>query len=393
MKVAFALENPLRYGGGVSVLVATLIEACLPEHEVILLSPDDGDSLAKDPLGEKLQKHIRWECVKNPPSPQFSAESKKAIDELIRAQPDLVHFHSGGLFSWGNRWPGASWPAVLRRQGIPSVWTNHLVVDLLRGYCGDRKPLWFKLAMFPFSYLGKSQQLAATSAEICVSNHDANKIRQWYFPFSQKVQLIYHSRLAADQIAFSPLPREKMILAVGHLAFRKGQHILVQAFAKICRENPDWKLVLVGPESMDGCAAWILKICRKEGIESQVELVGPSNNPIDWMKRCAIFVQPSLQEALGLALQEAMATGCACIGTKVGGIPELVVDRLCGRLVPPGDPLAMSLVLRELINNETLRRRFGQEGVRRIREMGMNQAAMVEAHRAIYQATVFGESR
>lgn len=393
MKVAFALENPLRYGGGVSILVATLIEACLPENEVMLISPDDGVALAQDPLGAKLQKHIRWDCAKNPPSQQFSTASRNALRELVGERPDLVHFHSGGLFSWGNRWPGSSWPAALRRQGIPSVWTNHLVVDWLHGYCGDRKPLWFKLAMLPLSYLGKSQQLAATSAEICVSDHDAGKIRRWYFPFSKKVKRIYHSRLAEHEIAFSPLPREKMILAVGHLAFRKGQHILVQAFAKICREHSDWKLVLIGPESADGCAGWIRSFCRKEGIEAQVELAGPRSNPSNWMKRCSIFVQPSLQEALGLALQEAMATGCACIGTKVGGIPELVVDRAHGRLVAPGDVQAMALALHELANNEALRRGFGREGVSRIKILGMNQKAMVEAHQAMYRASITEASR
>lgn len=384
MKVAFALENPLRYGGGVSVLVATLIEACLPEHEVILLSPDDGDSLANDPLGEKLQKHIRWECVKNPPSPQFSAESKKAIDELIRAQPGLVHFHSGGLFSWGNRWPGASWPAVLRRQGIPSVWTNHLVVHWLHGYCGDQKSFWFKLAMLPFSYLGKSQQLAATSAEICVSNHDANKIRRWYFPFSKKVHRIYHSRLAEHEIAFSPLPREKMILAVGHLAFRKGHHILVQAFAKICHERPDWKLVLVGPESKDGCAAWIRDFCRKEGIESKVELAGHQNNPNDWMKRCSVFVQPSLHEALGLALQEAMACGCACVGTKAGGIPELIEDERSGLLCKADDVIQLERALVQFMEHKELRERCGKAAVERVRALKMEKGFMIQAHRELY---------
>ena len=385
MKIAFALENPLRYGGGVSVLVATLIEACLPEHEVILISPDDGDSLANDPLGEKLQKHIRWECVKNPPSPQFSAESKKAIGELGKAQPDLVHFHSGGLFSWGNRWPGASWPAVLQRQGIPSVWTNHLVVDLLHGYCGDRKPLWFKLAMLPLSYLGKSQQLAATSVEICVSDHNAGKIRRWYFPFSKKVRRVYHSRLAEHEIAFSPLPREKMILAVGHLAFRKGQHILVQAFARICRERPEWRLVLVGPESMDGCAAWIRDFCRKEGIESKVELAGPCNDPTDWMKQCSIFVQPSLQEALGLALQEAMASGCACIGTQVGGIPELIEDQRSGLLCEGGDAVALAQRLSSLMEDPQLRRRFGKAAVERLRALGMSRESMLREYRKVYE--------
>jgi glycosyltransferase involved in cell wall biosynthesis len=384
LKVAFALENPLRYGGGVSILVATLIEACLPEHEVMLISPDDGVALAQDPLGAKLQKHIRWDCAKNPPSQQFSTASRNALRELVGERPDLVHFHSGGLFSWGNRWPGSSWPAALRRQGIPSVWTNHLVVDWLHGYCGDRKPLWFKLAMLPLSYLGKSQQLAATSAEICVSDHDAGKIRRWYFPFSKKVKRIYHSRLAEHEIAFSPLPREKMILAVGHLAFRKGQHILVQAFAKICREHSDWKLVLIGPESADGCAGWIRSFCRKEGIEAQVELAGPRSHPSDWMKRCSIFVQPSLQEALGLALQEAMATGCACIGTKVGGIPELIEDDRSGLLCEGGEVSQLAQALVKFMEQKELRGRCGKAALDRVRALKMNQGVMIQAHREIY---------
>jgi glycosyltransferase involved in cell wall biosynthesis len=384
LKVAFALENPLRYGGGVSILVATLIEACLPEHEVMLISPDDGVALAQDPLGAKLQKHIRWDCAKNPPSQQFSTASRNALRELVGERPNLVHFHSGGLFSWGNRWPGSSWPAALRRQGIPSVWTNHLVVDWLHGYCGDRKPLWFKLAMLPLSYLGKSQQLAATSAEICVSDHDAGKIRRWYFPFSKKVKRIYHSRLAEHEIAFSPLPREKMILAVGHLAFRKGQHILVQAFAKICREHSDWKLVLIGPESADGCAGWIRSFCRKEGIEAQVEMAGPRSHPSDWMKRCSIFVQPSLQEALGLALQEAMATGCACIGTKVGGIPELIEDDRSGLLCEGGEVSQLAQALVKFMEQKELRGRCGKAALDRVRALKMNQGVMIQAHREIY---------
>jgi len=239
--------------------------------------------------------------------------------------------------------------------------------------------------MLPLSYLGKSQQLAATSVEICVSDHNAGKIRRWYFPFSKKVRRVYHSRLAEHEIAFSPLPREKMILAVGHLAFRKGQHILVQAFARICRERPEWRLVLVGPESMDGCAAWIRDFCRKEGIESKVELAGPCNDPTDWMKQCSIFVQPSLQEALGLALQEAMASGCACIGTQVGGIPELIEDQRSGLLCEGGDAVALAQRLSSLMEDPQLRRRFGKAAVERLRALGMSRESMLREYRKVYE--------
>ena len=389
MRIAYAIESPLRYGGGVSVLVATLMEAFLGDHEIILISPDRKEDLLHDTVGSRCKKHIRWLCEKNPPSREFSKISSKTLAQIIQAKPDLVHFHSGGVFSWGNRWPGASWPAYLKKHNIPSIWTNHLVVNLFHGYCGERKPWGFKLAMLPWSYVGKSQQLWATTTEICVSDHDATKIRRWYFPFQKKVARIYHSRLEDSEIQASAGPREKMILTVGHLAFRKGQHILVQAFGKISRQHPDWQLVLVGPESGDGCSDWIRSFCRKEGLENQVKIMGQRTDAREWMKKCAIFVQPSLQEALGLALQEAMACGCACIGTKVGGIPELISEGSGGRLVDPGNPNQLSKTLHELVKSDEKRSALGLGAVRQITALGMNRKSMIEAHRNLYQELWF----
>ena len=385
MRIAYAIESPLRYGGGVSVLVATLIEAYLPNHEVILISSDDSLSIAKDPLGAKLQQHIRWCCEKNPPSKEFSEISRKTLAQVIQAKPDLVHFHSGGVFSWGNRWPGASWPAYLKRHDIPSIWTNHLVVNLLHGYCGDQKPLWFKLGVLPLSYLAKSQQMAATLQEICVSDHDSEKIKRWYFPFQHKVRRIYHSRLAETEIALSLLPREKMILAVGHVAFRKGQHILVRAFGEIFRRHPDWNLVIVGPESMDGCGDWIRNFCDRAGLRTQVVLAGQRKDVMGWMRRCSIFVQPSLQEALGLALQEAMACGCACIGTKVGGIPELIQDQVSGLICKAGDTACLAQSMESLIRSPDRRTKYGEAAFGRIKELGMTRIDMIKAHKKIYE--------
>jgi len=388
MKVAFALENPLRYGGGVSMVVRTLMEALPDAYRFLLISPDEPASLRQDPLFQRMDKHIPWCPDKNPPHAEFYQTTRQVLPQLVLARPDLVHFHSGGVFSWGNRWPGASWPASLRKHHIPCVWTNHLVVDLFHGYCGDRKPFWFKLAMLPISYFAKSLQLAATQVELCDSDHDAENIRRWYFPFKNKVTRIYISRIEEPSISFSLRPREKMILAVGHLAFRKGHHILVQAFAKIRVSYPDWKLVLVGPESADGCGEWIRKYCQEKSLGAWITLAGDREDARDWMKRCSLFAQPSLQEALGLALQEALACGCACVGTKAGGIPELILDRVNGRLVDPGDVGQLVEALRELIGNEDLRSQYGRAGVKHIRALGMSREAMVEAHEKIYRGII-----
>jgi glycosyltransferase involved in cell wall biosynthesis len=358
----------------------------LPEaYQFVLVSRDAEGHLSQDPLFRRIDKHISWQGEKGPPHPEFYQTRNQALGRLVAAKPDLVHFHSGGVFSWGNRWPGASWPGCLKKNNIPSVWTNHSVVGLFHGFCGNLKPWWFKLGMLPWSYFGKSQQLRSTTIEICVSDHDTEKMRRWYFPFRKKIARIYHSRLGGSEIRASGDPREKMILAVGHLALRKGQHILVQAFAKIARQHPSWNLVLVGPESADGCADWIRSFCRKEGLENQVKLMGPRTDAREWMKKCAIFVQPSLEEALGLALQEAMACGCACIGSNVGGIPELIRNRCCGLICNAGDPFLLAQGLESLIHHPDLRAQYGEAAVGHVKALGMTRDAMILAHREIYE--------
>ena len=103
------------------------------------------------------------------------------------------------------------------------------------------------------------------------------------------------------------------------------------------------------------------------------------------MKKCAIFVQPSLQEALGLALQEAMACGCACIGSNVGGIPELIRDRTCGLICNAGDPFFLAQSLESLIHHPDLRAQYGEAAVGHVKAVGMTRDAMILAHREIYE--------
>jgi len=388
MKIAFVIETPLRYGGGVSMVVQALMAGLPKKYRFVLVSPDPRGTLDRDPLAKRIDAHIPWLGEKGPPHREFYITRNDVLKQLIVKEPDLVHFHSGGVFSWGNRWPGASWPAYLKKNNIPSVWTNHLVVNLLHGYCGGTKPWWFKLGMLPWSYLGKSQQLRSTTTEICVSDHDAAKICRWYFPFQRKITRIYHSRLDKNKNATSVVSREKTILAVGHLAFRKGQHILVQAFAQLVDSFPAWRLVLVGPGVEGECGEWIQAFCRKQKLEHKVLLVGPQENTQDWMQRCSVFVQPSIEEALGLALQEAMACGCACIGSRVGGIPELIVNQENGILVPSGDITALCASLQILISKPELRKKYGKGARDYIAAIRMNRNKMIQEHERIYSKVI-----
>ena len=254
MRLAFVLGSPLRYGGGVSAVVRTLMQG-LPEiHRLILISGDAPGALHGDPLFPRMDMVIPFFEEKGAPDPEFFRTRKRILEKLRQARPDLVHFHSGGVYSWGNRWPGASWPAALKKQGICSVWTNHLVVDRLHGFCGEKKPRLFKEMVWPLARWAKRQQIRAVPKEICVSEDNARKMRSWFPEEAGKIIRVYHSCLDAERLTPPETQqREKMILAVGHLAFRKGQQILAEAFCGLAQDYPDWKLILVGPGEKEAC--------------------------------------------------------------------------------------------------------------------------------------------
>ena len=82
-----------------------------------------------------------------------------------------------------------------------------------------------------------------------------------------------------------------------------------------------------------------------------------------------IFVMPSYSEGLSNALMEAMASGCACVVSDVGGNRFLVQNGISGFLFPPGDREALKAHVRRLISDPVKRQQLGEAARRRIEEM------------------------
>jgi glycosyltransferase involved in cell wall biosynthesis len=383
MTIAFALEYPLAMKGGVSVLVEELIRQMHSSTRIVLISPDDPARLQEHPLAAAIAKHIpiRWEQ---------RLSMRSLAEQISSASVDLVHIHCGGIYGWGNRWPGQSLPHALKKLGIPNIWTDHLVVSPLNGYCGPTKPLWFKLALLPVTWLGKLHQIHCSETEVAVSDHDAEKLKRWYAPLRRKVRRIYHSILPDRPLGEEPPPsaaRSQVILSVGHVAMRKGQHVLAEAFSRIASKHPDWVLRIAGHDSGDGCWQEIERIRQSAHLEKRIELLGDRSDRISQMEMASIFVQPSRWEALGLALQEALFSGCACIGTSAGGIPELISEGVNGFLVPPDDASSLALRLEELIRSPKQREIFSRAGAQLVREKDMSAALMGRQYMSLYGET------
>ncbi len=380
MRIALCLEYPIDQHGGTEVLVSELIKGLSKNHQIILVSPDDVASFNRSPVAPFVTEHIsfitEWKRISN---------AKQLAEKIARAKPDIAHFHFGGVYGWGNRFPFHCPIYFLNRLNVRCFSTVHLVVSILDGYCGPQKPLWFKLLMLPAAWWGKLQQLRHTRREVAVSQHDFQKLRRWYWPFRGRFAQIYHSRL--PEMTPAPIEnRAPVILNVGHIAWRNGQAILVEAFAKIAPRHPEWTLQLAGAGTTDAIAP-ISAVIKEHRLEGRVQLLGERSDALDLMQAAAIYVQPSFWEALGLALQEAMFVGCACIGSRAGGIPELLQAEENGVLFQTGNVEQLAQALEDLINNPARREQLAHAAAESIRARGMTAHQMVKSYLELYENT------
>jgi glycosyltransferase involved in cell wall biosynthesis len=154
---------------------------------------------------------------------------------------------------------------------------------------------------------------------------------------------------------------KKIILFAGALRTIKGLIYLVQAIKELSRKRSDFLLLLVGSGPFqEELEEEVLKL----GIGEYVRFVGarlPEEIP-DWMNSSDIFCLPSLQEGFGMVLIEAGACAKPVLATKVGGIPEIVIDKTTGLLVEPKSPDELSEAIERLITNPLLCQKMGDAG-------------------------------
>jgi glycosyltransferase involved in cell wall biosynthesis len=154
---------------------------------------------------------------------------------------------------------------------------------------------------------------------------------------------------------------ENFVLFVGVLSPLKNVNGLIESFSKITKEFPDFKLVVVGEgkerEKLQ-FLAWNL------GLEKKVEFKGKLslNKTKDLMKKCYCLVLPSFSEGLGRVLMEAMALEKPVIGSKVGGIPDLIKDKENGFLIQPDNSSQLGEKLGILLGNRELAVKMGKKG-------------------------------
>ena len=160
----------------------------------------------------------------------------------------------------------------------------------------------------------------------------------------------------------------------------KGHATLIRAFARIAPGQPEAMLAIAG----DGpCRPALETLTASLGLDGRIRMLGERQDVSRLLKGFDVFVLSSVAEGMSNTILEAMATGLPVVATRVGGNPELVEDGGNGRLVPAGDPAAMSSALNDYLTDPLTRALHGKAS----RQRAVTQfdlSAMVDAYRYLY---------
>ena len=125
------------------------------------------------------------------------------------------------------------------------------------------------------------------------------------------------------------------VLFLGRLGHRKGTYDLLESIPEVLKEVPNAKFFLGGDGDIELCR----KICIEKKINENVNFLGwVSGSDIEkYFKLCSVYILPSYNEGMPMSVLEAMSWECGVITTPVGGIPQVIDNKINGILVSPGN--------------------------------------------------------
>jgi alpha-maltose-1-phosphate synthase len=159
-------------------------------------------------------------------------------------------------------------------------------------------------------------------------------------------------------------PGRPSVIFVGRVTRQKGLPVLLRAATEIGQAAQ--LVICAGQADTPELEAEVSGLARqlRANRSGVIWISGmlAKREVIQLLTHATVFVCPSLYEPLGIVNLEAMACGTAVVGSRVGGVPEVVADGETGLLVPPGDPAALAGAINVLLADEPLAAQMGRLG-------------------------------
>lgn len=366
------------YGG--SGVVATELGAELARrgHEVHFVSyePPARFQCCIDGLAYHEVEMSSYPLFRHPP--YLLAMASKMAEVAETAGLDLFHVHyaiphtiSAGLAR-----------EILRRRDMPIVTTLHGTDITIVG----RRPAYFPVVQFA---------LRDSDGVTAVSRWLADETRA-VFGHDGSIEVIPNF---VDPERFRPgatgevrerfaRPDERVLVHVSNFRPVKNAPDVVRVFARVAREMPA-RLLMVGdgPE-----VARCREVAAELGVAERVKFLGETPEVARVLACADLFLLPSAHESFGLAALEAMACGVPVIGTRAGGLPEVVKDGETGHLFGPGDVDGMARAAVELLSNDSRLSPMREAARARVIER-FTSGEIVPRYEAFYEKVLAGAKR
>ncbi|MGY2645933.1 N-acetyl-alpha-D-glucosaminyl L-malate synthase BshA [Bacillus inaquosorum] len=226
-----------------------------------------------------------------------------------------------------------------------------------------------------------SDRVTAVSSALAAETYDLikpeKKIETIYNFIDERVYLKKNTAVIKEKHGI--LPDEKVVIHVSN--FRKVKRVqdVIRVFRNIAGKTKT-KLLLVGdgPEKSTAC-----ELVRKYGLENQVLMLGNQDRVEELYSISDLKLLLSEKESFGLVLLEAMACGVPCIGTNIGGIPEVIKNNVSGFLVDVGDVAAATASAMRILEDEQLSKRFTEAAMEMLQNEFSSQK-IVSQYEQIY---------
>jgi glycosyltransferase involved in cell wall biosynthesis len=371
-QVLFLHPSDEMYGADRSL--AWLVRSSVEQAAPIVLLPDDlayegrlsgtlraeGHAVHRGPLPVLRRRYLRLTQL-----PWFALRLIRGIAWVVRTGR-----RAGASAIVSNTSAIVAGPIAARLLGIPHVWYIREIIE---------RPVWFRRLF---------RLLAMTSQGTVVAVSEA--VASWIGPLPDRGPVVLYNGVDLDDQP-TGLPDRPAALFVGRINAWKGQELFVQAAAIAHEDVPTARFRLVGG-TVPGDET------HERSLNQAIIRAGEPGDWLSWdgevadtraaMKDAWVVVVPSLQpDPLPNVVLEAMAQGRAVIGSRLGGIPEMVDDGVTGVLVDPGDEKELAAALAQVLQSRELAERYGSGGRARA-EATFTRERLRQAWRGLLASTL-----
>lgn len=338
----------------------------LKEHgwQQCLVCPPDAE------LGRRAaQEQIAVESVPLAGEWDFRAPARVATIAR-RHNAALMHAHASQAH-------GICWRALRRLPNVPLIVTRRVDFAVGQNLLSRWKYLNSRTHYIAISSGVRDVLVhgAVSRARIAVV-HSGIDPERWRGDYTRE-DLLKEFALPADSL---------LVVNVAALTDHKGQQYLIDAAAEVVKAIPQAHFLIVGEGELRNS---LEKQIKARNLEKYVTLTGFRQDVEMFLAATDLFVLSSHLEGLCTSLLDALWFGKPAIGTRVGGVVDVIEDETNGLLVEAKNPTVLSSAITRLLNDVSLRESFGRQGKATV-ERKFTAQAMVEGTMAVYENVLRG---